>query len=163
MSDAVLNAMKFAVAGTVVGVSTAYLTDTINVQVLQKIVAPAGPSNTGAQLGRLAFQVVGCAALAGTMIYAGDVVMNSVGPEGTDPLFRLFYYQIAFHTCATTMQGAKAFRNLLQYGIQQVSGPSMGPISTGPVIPQKNMTMTQQDDCGCIGGAKNCTCNHPKY
>ena len=114
MTDQLLSVMKYAVMGTVVGVATGKVGDLVNSQI-SVLFAPTGMETQATGIGRLAFQVVVSASLAGVMIYAGDQVMSAIGPDEADPLFRLFYTQIAFHTMGTANMSASATRRLLDF------------------------------------------------
>lgn len=137
MSDKLLQTFKYAVAGVAVGGVTAMVGDYVALAAFQML-PPSGALSTGSVLSRQAFQVIAGASLAAGVIYAGDMVMNSIGPEEADPLFRLFYYQVAFHSMRTPMMAAQSFKGIISQILNVQSKPPPAtpppPMEPGPVM-----------------------------
>ena len=146
MSDGLGNALKFAIIGTGVGSATAVVTDAIYQNVIQTL-APTGSSIPGGNMGRAAFTFVSATALAATMIYAGDKVADSFGAANDDPLFRLFYYQTAFHAMRTSSLGPTALRAV----INSFGGSSRHVYS--PPQPKSAPPPSGKSKSGCMGKA----------
>lgn len=144
-TDALFNAAKFAIAGTVVGVGVGYAADTFNVMVVQKVLAPTGAPIFASAVGRAVFTVVASSSIAASFIYAGDLIMNAVAVEGSDPLFRLVYNLVAFNGMATAHQGPQAMRSLITVALSMTGG-------TGSTASQASGTSPAKTGCNGAGG-----------
>jgi len=109
MSNPALVACKYAIAGVVVGGTSAYFSDFLYGQAM-KMMPKSFSQDMAGLLGRAAFDVVGATSLAALMIYGGDQIMDQIGGQGEDPLYRLFFYQVAFHSQGVTKRGPAAVR-----------------------------------------------------
>lgn len=107
MSNEALVACKYAVAGTVVGGTAAFFSDFFYRQI-QRALPESLKNDMAGALGRAAFDIVGATSLAAVMIYGGDQIMDKIGGQGEDPLYRLFFYQVAFHAQGATKRGSGA-------------------------------------------------------
>lgn len=112
MSAELADAIKFAVAGTAVGVGAAITADLITSKLLMPIIPPGHGTSVAGRIGRLLFVGVGTTVVASTVLLAGDKVMNTVGGAAEDPLYRMFYYLVGFQSMQTTRQSVAAFRML---------------------------------------------------
>lgn len=151
MSGGVIDAMKFAVTGVVAGVGVAFVTDQINARVLQPVIMPgsATPLSPLGVAGRVGFQVVATGCLAAAVIYAGDKMLDVIG---SDPLFRIFYYNIALNSSATVNQSVRGTIQLLNMATYTISnvGQSVPPPA------QAGSASSAAPSCatgGCGGGA----------
>ena len=156
MSETVIQAMKYAIAGTAVGVGVAMATDFIDGQIIA-LLPMTGSATYGSVMGRQAFRFVFDVSLAAGMIYGGDQIMNMVGPDGADPLFRLFYYQFAFHTMHTTYAGASSLSSIVGQIVNGLkpAGPPMGSTggSSGAPMPSRDVGILPASmPCSAKGG-----------
>jgi hypothetical protein len=146
MSEGLINAAKFALAGITVGVGTAFLTDQVANLVLAPLLQPGPGMSSAGVTGRLAFQIVGCSALVGVGLYCGDRVMDALG-EG-DPLFRAVYYQTAFAAMGTARNAASGMSGLLNRASSGLS--SAPPVSSSGGVAQATPVNTASS-CGSAG------------
>lgn len=128
MSERVLDAVKFALLGQVVGSSVAFGADVVFSQV-SKLVAPPvqGSASMADNYGRTAFAVVAASGVAGAAMFMGESVMQMAG-GGNDPLVGLFFYHTCFDSMGVTRVAPRA--------IQSVLGSLMAP-SRGAAVNQQ--------------------------
>lgn len=153
--DQIPRVLSFAAGGIVIGALSSSVSDRVGAAI-RKAVMPNGQVTPAGAIGRIAFDVVVIGGSAAIVIYAGDQVLSSL-IGGDDPLFRLFYYQIAFNTSQSTYLGA---RGIQSYVNNMMSGPArtpdkpQGPPPAARVpVPQKGpITMPSSRKGGCNSG-----------
>lgn len=146
MSEGLINAAKFALAGIAVGVGTAFVTDKVADLVLAPLLQPGPGMSSAGVTGRLAFQIVGCSVLVGVGLYCGDMVMDALG-DG-DPLFRVCFYQTAFASMSTARIAASGMSGLLHRASSGLSPAPQAPASGG--VAQATPVNTASS-CGAAG------------
>lgn len=99
MGERVVAAFKHAAVGSVVAVGISVLGDKA-----VQFVVQATPQTMGSDKVRSAVVALGALGIGTIALVAGDQLLSAVIGDD-DPLFRLFYYQIAFHN----MQAAGLF------------------------------------------------------
>ena len=125
-----VQAVKFAIVGTVVGTGAGLIGDYVNGKVVMPFINQSlkgvSPTMT-TMLGRTAMQLVTGAGIAGCVILAGDQIMNMI--SGDDPLFRLIYYQVAFQQSGAAQSAARSVKAAVQILTTMNSGSStQGPL-----------------------------------
>lgn len=122
MSNRALDAVKYALVGSVAGSAVAYAGDVAWGFIGQAIggMAAPGPSAID-QLGRAALTGLAAASTAAVVLYAGEQLMQRAGAN-EDPLVGLFYYQVGFNTMKTAYVAPSAVRNILAQLFTSVSG-----------------------------------------
>lgn len=146
MSEGLVNAAKFALAGITVGVGTAFVTDMVTNYTLAPLLQPSPGMSSAGVTGRLAFQIVGCAALTGVGLYCGDRVMDALG-DG-DPLFRVCYYYTAFASMSTARNAASGVLGLMNRAASGLSPAPQAPASGGVA---QATPVNMASSCGSAG------------
>lgn len=126
MGDKFVTGLKFAFAGSAVALGVGLLVDTVHGQVMN-IVNSSGISHDMSTYVMVA--TGGTLAVAGLL--AGDQVLSSI-VSGEDPLYHMFYYQLAFQSCNAAYAPLGLLRSFANQGIQSMR--SVGRQSTP--IPQ---------------------------
>lgn len=136
MTDEVRRTLFHAALGSAVGTAAAMgsqeLSNMINAQ-LSSAMGPRGP----------VFQGVVAGSMAALTILAGEKVINMITVLD-DPLFRIFYYQTAFHGSSASWGFMRAVRSILNQGLSASAGPKYAP---GPILSKE----PQKNEAGCGG------------
>jgi hypothetical protein len=128
-----VQAVKFAIVGTVVGTGAGLIGDYVNGKVVMPFINQSLQGVTPTvttMLGRTAMQLVTGAGIAGCVILAGDQIMNMI--SGDDPLFRLIYYQVAFQQSGAAQSAARSVKAAVQILTTMNSGGQKKPDPTAP-------------------------------
>lgn len=135
MGERVVAAFKHAVVGSIVAVGVAQLGDTAT-----RFLIRATPTSAGSDQVRGTLIALGALAIGTVALVAGDQLISAVVGED-DPLFRVFYYQLAFDKMRSTGMFAMEVDDL---------AASLGSGSSAPVPLQ---SAPAQTGCtGCTGG-----------
>jgi hypothetical protein len=148
MSAELATAIKFAVAGTAVGVGVGISADLITTKLLMPIIPPGQGTSAAGRIGRLLFVGVGTTVVASTVLLAGDKVMNMLGGAAEDPLYRMFYYMVGFQSMHTTRQATASFRMLADSSFLYVENFAT-PAATGS---KQILTPIELSKSGCGKG-----------
>jgi hypothetical protein len=125
MSDDLIRALHHAAVGSVVGTGVAMLTQELANAINTQIILSTGSDPI--------FRGVVAGVIAGTTatigILAGERIINGV-MAADDPLFRIFYYQTAFHGSQASWGFMRAMRSVIRN--------AMSPTPTPPPPQRKN-------------------------
>lgn len=124
-----------SVVGTLVATASQEFSGMINAQVMSAMKgSPNGAVITGVVAG----------SVAALTILAGEKLISMVTPLD-DPLFRIFYYQTAFHGSSASWGFMRATRAL----VKSFTGPQYAP---GPIITKKPADDKTGEGCGANCG-----------
>lgn len=127
-----------SVVGTVVAMASQEISGMINAQIMS---AMKGSSSVNVVNGIVAGSV------AALTILAGEKVINTV-TSLDDPLFRIFYYQTAFHGSSASWGFMRATRAL----VKGFTGPQYAP---GPIISKSPPPKNAPEEAGCGAACGN--------
>lgn len=116
MSTEIVNVLKHAALGSVVGASAALA----SIWVSGQITSALAPSLQGTPVTRAVVNGTVMGITAASAIFLGDRMITQIIPTD-DPLFRVFYYQIAFHTGSPSY----GFANAFQVVVSSIMTPSV--------------------------------------
>lgn len=136
MTDEVRRTLFHAALGSVVGTAAATGSQELSTMINAQL---------GSQSPVLSGVIAG--SMAALTILAGEKIINMVTTLD-DPLFRIFYYQTAFHGSSASWGFMRAVRSILNQGLAPKAGPKYAP---GPIIskePAKNETGCGGASCG---------------
>ena len=117
MAEGVGNAVKYGLAGIVVGTTTGFLTDTV----YSKVAGYTSWGNEG-NVSKSAVSLIVAGTLSAGFMFGGDMVLESAMDVGKDPLFRIMFYQSCFLSQNTVKVAIGGVRSLLG----GIGLPSMG-------------------------------------
>lgn len=136
MSDEVTLVLKHAFVGSVVASAVSFGVQEIASAVTSHVTSSMKSSpTTNAVVGGM---IAGSVAAVGFL--AGEKIITSV-MSNDDPLFRLFYYQVAFHGTAASWGFARVFRLVLS-DVTKTRKPPVAPM----------VAETKREDKPCCGG-----------
>lgn len=129
MAEGVGNAIKYGLAGIVVGTATGAATDLV----YSKIAGYASWSGEG-NVSKSAVSVIVAGSIAAGFMFGGDRVLEATFDVANDPLFRILFYQSAFLSQNTVKVAIGGVRTLISGVAANIPG-SKGGSSPAPQIP----------------------------
>lgn len=131
MAEGVGNAIKYGLAGIVVGTATGAATDLV----YSKIAGYASWSGEG-NVSKSAVNVIVAGSIAAGFMFGGDMFLEASFDIGKDPLFRILFYQSAFLSQNTVKVAVGGVRTLMNGVAASIPGSKGGysPPSQIPVL-----------------------------
>jgi hypothetical protein len=159
MAEGVGNAVKYGLAGLVVGTATGSVTDMIYSKI-GGYIAWSGEGNVS----KSAVSVIVAGSVAAAFMFGGDMLLESAFDVAQDPLFRVMFYQSAFISQSTVKVAITGVRSLIGGVVSGAGGntspkiPVMGPQQMPGVNFQAQIPPPPSEDPmrALYGGPSNC-------
>lgn len=143
MGERVAAAFKHAAVGSIVAVGVAKLGDTAT-----RFLVQAAPASSGNDNVRGALIALGALGIGAVAMVAGDQLLTAVVGDD-DPLFRLFYYQLAFHNMRSAGMFSRQINLLVSGYLDNGTMPAPAPVPAP--APDSQPAPTGCGASGCAG------------
>lgn len=145
MTTPAVSVLKHAFVGSVVGEATAMVAQRVSTAVTSAL----APSFPGGPIGSMVARGVIAGSVTALCVLGGDSVLSMLITDN-DPLFRMFFYQVVFHS-SPAYGIADATRALIGLGMRSVPSAAPRPHTHTPGEKCDDCTKTGKSCGGCSG------------